>query len=77
MRARRLTTAVFLGTCAKLAEPEPARHWPPKGPLGRGIEMTAVVGLDAFFTGGEIAPGFSAGICAGRVFRTADAVRFL
>ncbi|CDZ30474.1 Hypothetical protein NGAL_HAMBI490_53430 [Neorhizobium galegae bv. officinalis] len=59
MRARRLITAVFLRACAKLAEPERARlpnrsgrgYWRPKGLLGRGIEMAAVVGLDAFFTG--------------------------
>ncbi|CDZ66866.1 Hypothetical protein NGAL_HAMBI2605_51440 [Neorhizobium galegae bv. orientalis] len=34
MRARRLITAIFLLTCAKLAEPEPARPLAAQGPFG-------------------------------------------
>jgi hypothetical protein len=35
MRARRLITAVFLLTCAKLAEPDPARPLAAQRHLGR------------------------------------------
>ncbi len=49
MRARRLITAVFLLTCAKLAERQPAWPLAVQGSFEQWIEMAAVVGLDAFF----------------------------